>query len=451
MKRIISMLLALTMVFSVASVSFAVEEPMITSSRPVLISENPFADDSIKVYLNNDVIDFTDENGNVVEPQLINDRTMVPMRKIFEVFEADVKWEGTTETVTAVTDEKTIVLQINNNVAKIINSSGETEEITLDSAPVIVNGRTLVPVRFIAESLELKVGWDGTTNSVIIIDVEGLLEIVKENAPTFYEYLTNEYTIPESFAGTADMIFNVKYTNSQDKTQNTNAKFVIDATVNAMNELYEVKMNSKTTGKGPLYQEIKDAKFDKFDINMVMDVENMVGYIKSSLLESEIEDKWLKVKEEAVGVEAVLTNPEQYTTKELVNTLLDEVEMTPTTYSALEILTEMACKFVSDDYFKVSGRTTKTYSYEISLDDLNGLLQEMGMPIDLKDFAKSGKITFSSKYENGVNVSSTFKIAAVVTLESETLDLSFEGTSKTSKINQKISINLPAEKDVVEY
>ena len=451
MKRIISMLLALTMVFSVASVSFAVEEPMITSSRPVLISENPFADDSIKVYLNNDVIDFTDENGNVVEPQLINDRTMVPMRKIFEVFEADVKWEGTTETVTAVTDEKTIVLQINNNVAKIINASGETEEITLDSAPVIVNGRTLVPVRFIAESLELKVGWDGTTNSVIIIDVEGLLEIVKENAPTFYEYLTNEYTIPESFAGTADMIFNVKYTNSQDKTQNTNAKFVIDATVNAMNELYEVKMNSKTTGKGPLYQEIKDAKFDKFDINMVMDVENMVGYIKSSLLESEIEDKWLKVKEEAVGVEAVLTNPEQYTTKELVNTLLDEVEMTPTTYSALEILTEMACKFVSDDYFKVSGRTTKTYSYEISLDDLNGLLQEMGMPIDLKDFAKSGKITFSSKYENGVNVSSTFKIAAVVTLESETLDLSFEGTSKTSKINQKISINLPAEKDVVEY
>ncbi len=451
MKRIISMLLALTMVFSIASVSLAVEEPMITTSRPVLISANPFADDSIKVYLNNDVIDFTDEKGNVVEPQLINDRTMVPMRKIFEVFEADVQWEGETETVTAITDEKTIVLQINNNVAKIINASGETEEITLDSAPVIVNGRTLVPVRFIAESLELKVGWDGTTNSVIIIDVEGLLEIVKENAPTFYEYLTNEYTIPESFAGTADMIFNVKYTNSQDKTQNTNAKFVIDATVNAMNELYEVKMNSKTTGKGPLYQEIKDAKFDKFDINMVMDVENMVGYIKSSLLESEIEDKWLKVKEEAVGVEAVLTNPKQYTTKELVNTLLDEVEMTPTTYPALEILTEMACKFVSDDYFKVSGRTTKTYSYEISLDDLNGLLQEMGMPIDLKDFAKSGEITFSSKYENGVNVSSAFKIAAVVTIESETLDLSFEGTSKTSKINQKISINLPAEKDVVEY
>ena len=158
MKRIISMLLALTMVFSIASVSFAVEETMVTTSRPILISPKPVFDNSIKVYLNNDVIDFTDENGNVVNPQLINDRTMVPMRKIFEVFEADVQWEGETETVTAVTEEKTIVLQINNNVAKVINASGDAEEIILDSAPVIVEGRTLVPVRFIAESLELKVG-----------------------------------------------------------------------------------------------------------------------------------------------------------------------------------------------------------------------------------------------------------------------------------------------------
>ena len=240
MKRIISLLLALTMVFSMATISFAVDDTMITTSRPILISPKPVVDNSIKVYLNNDVIDFTDENGNVVNPQLINDRTMVPMRKIFEVFEADVQWEGETETVTAVTEEKTIVLQINNNIAKIINASGETEEITLDSAPVIIEGRTLVPVRFIAESLELKVGWDGSTNSVIIIDVEELLEVIKENAPTFYEYVTNEYTIPESFAGTADMIFNVKYTNSEDKTQNTNAKFVIGATVNAMQELYTI-------------------------------------------------------------------------------------------------------------------------------------------------------------------------------------------------------------------
>ena len=83
------------------------------------------------VILNGEYVDFTDELGNVVEPQLINDRTMVPMRKIFEVFGANVQWDGETETVTAVTEEKVLKLQINNPVAEVISGvSGETEKIT---------------------------------------------------------------------------------------------------------------------------------------------------------------------------------------------------------------------------------------------------------------------------------------------------------------------------------
>ena len=54
-------------------------------------------------------------------------------------------------------------------IATIKNESGEETEIKLDSAPTIVNGRTLVPVRFIAESLEKKVGWDAENKTVIII------------------------------------------------------------------------------------------------------------------------------------------------------------------------------------------------------------------------------------------------------------------------------------------
>ena len=120
MKRFISMLLALTMVFSIASVSFATD--MVTSA-PILISPKPvaIAERGISVILNGEYVDFTDELGNVVEPQLINDRTMVPMRKIFEVFGANVQWDGETETVTAVTEEKTLKLQINNPVAKVIS------------------------------------------------------------------------------------------------------------------------------------------------------------------------------------------------------------------------------------------------------------------------------------------------------------------------------------------
>jgi hypothetical protein len=49
-----------------------------------------YAADSIKVQLNGEYLDFTDAQGNKVEPQLINNRTMVPLRKIFESLECEV-------------------------------------------------------------------------------------------------------------------------------------------------------------------------------------------------------------------------------------------------------------------------------------------------------------------------------------------------------------------------
>ena len=55
------------------------------------------ADDDISVYLNGNRLDFD------VPPMLIDDRTMVPMRKIFEALEAEVQWDGASQRVTAST------------------------------------------------------------------------------------------------------------------------------------------------------------------------------------------------------------------------------------------------------------------------------------------------------------------------------------------------------------
>ena len=101
-SKIIALVLAMSMLFSMFTTVFAYD--MTTQNDMLLISPNPFADDSIKVLVNDQVIDFTDENGNVVEPKIINSRTMVPMRKIFEVFGANVEWEETTQTITATTE-----------------------------------------------------------------------------------------------------------------------------------------------------------------------------------------------------------------------------------------------------------------------------------------------------------------------------------------------------------
>ena len=66
---------------------------------------NGITSNSIKVQLNGDYIDFTDAEGNIVEPQIVNDRTMVPMRKIFEVFGSDVEWIPETRSIKATTEE----------------------------------------------------------------------------------------------------------------------------------------------------------------------------------------------------------------------------------------------------------------------------------------------------------------------------------------------------------
>ena len=100
-----------------------------------------------------------------VAPRIINGRTLVPMRSIFEAMGVMVEWDGYTQTVTGTKDSKVIRLQIGNSKANINEVS-----VKLDTPATIINGRTFVPVRFIAESLGSKVNWDDKTRTVIIND-----------------------------------------------------------------------------------------------------------------------------------------------------------------------------------------------------------------------------------------------------------------------------------------
>ena len=96
-------------------------------------------------------------------PVIENGRTLVPLRAIFEKIGADVEWNGDTQTVTATKDDITVSLTINNTTA---TKNGEA--ITLDVPAKIINGRTLVPVRFISDCFGVNVDWDGIMQKVIL-------------------------------------------------------------------------------------------------------------------------------------------------------------------------------------------------------------------------------------------------------------------------------------------
>lgn len=112
---------------------------------------------AIKVALNGTYLVF-DQN-----PVNVEGRVLVPMRGIFEAIGASVKWDGSARKVTGTLGAKTIELIIGEKTAKINGKS-----VAMDVPASIVNGSTMVPVRFISESLEKTVVWQKETNTVVI-------------------------------------------------------------------------------------------------------------------------------------------------------------------------------------------------------------------------------------------------------------------------------------------
>jgi len=100
-----------------------------------------------------------------VPPTIIDGRTLVPLRAIFEALNADVVWDNNTKTVTGSKGSTTVVLKINSKTAQV-----NGKNTLLDVPATIVDGRTMVPARFIAESLGQKVGWAENLRTVLITD-----------------------------------------------------------------------------------------------------------------------------------------------------------------------------------------------------------------------------------------------------------------------------------------
>ena len=131
--------------------------PSITPAVPTPATP-PSADD-IKVIVNGTTLTFDQP------PVVVDGRTLVPLRAIFEALGAEVDYEQSTQTVTAVRDNITVSLTIGSN---ILTKNGE--QITLDVPAQIIGGRTLVPARAIAESFGAEVIWDAATRVVTITE-----------------------------------------------------------------------------------------------------------------------------------------------------------------------------------------------------------------------------------------------------------------------------------------
>ncbi len=149
-KRLAFCLAALLMI---QSVSLHAEETPIS----------PNANIEIMLRVGEDTLKINGTDVKVEKPFVENGTTLVPLRVITEAFGAEVVWDGDTKQITLNYKDVTILLKIDD-----INAYVNGQQQTLLLAPRIVNGNTMVPLRFITENFGAEVAWNDTDNSVLV-------------------------------------------------------------------------------------------------------------------------------------------------------------------------------------------------------------------------------------------------------------------------------------------
>ncbi|WP_341299401.1 copper amine oxidase N-terminal domain-containing protein [Lysinibacillus sp. FSL H8-0500] len=116
----------------------------------------------VGVYLNNTKQNYTP--GAYMK----NGTTLVPMKAIFESLGATVSYESATKKVTAIKDNKKIIIGVGNKVA-YVDTNGATSTITLNHPAEIYQGTTMVPLRFVSQALGANVTFD---EAALIVYIE---------------------------------------------------------------------------------------------------------------------------------------------------------------------------------------------------------------------------------------------------------------------------------------
>ena len=147
MKKFVSLLLATLVAFSGIAV-FAANTEIIINGQKAVIAEGM---------------------GKIVKK---DNRTFVPVRFLLEYLDFKVEWDDETQTAVGINNNgESFFVQIGNKTLFYFKEDGRNQEIKeMDVAPFLdtKEGRTYVPLRFLAEAMGYLVGWDGKTETVTL-------------------------------------------------------------------------------------------------------------------------------------------------------------------------------------------------------------------------------------------------------------------------------------------
>ncbi len=152
MKKIISVFLTISLLLTVICLSAC--------------AANPTKNTSIELQVGNPQM-LVNGQAQALDsaPVIVNDRTLVPIRAIIEAMGGTVLWEQSTSTAVLTYGADEIRLTVNSLEAYVNNEANQ-----LDVAPAIINDRTMLPIRFIAEKFNFNVEWNNDTQKITITE-----------------------------------------------------------------------------------------------------------------------------------------------------------------------------------------------------------------------------------------------------------------------------------------
>lgn len=183
------------------------------AGRTVTIEEALADGSQIHILYNDKVVEYED-----VKPVNTEGRVMIPFRAVLEDMGATVEYDDSQRLVTASKGETQIKFTLMDDTI-YINDNGVNSTITMDVPMIIVEGRTLVPIRFMSNALGMQVGWDGDTETVVIMDYDdyfggldaiapNITKLTEQKQPTF----NKEYAGFDVFLSAVGMGDDIKMT-----------------------------------------------------------------------------------------------------------------------------------------------------------------------------------------------------------------------------------------------
>lgn len=363
-KRLGAVVLAVLTIAALTGTALAAEP--VTTAAP-----------AISVQMNGEALTFSD-----AVPEAVDGRTFVPLYAVTEALGAEVNYAPATKTITIQRNGADLSMVLGENKATVVED-GQTRTITMDVIPYAKNNRTYVPIAFVADALGCGVGWDQSTRTVIIADVDALLgDATFDLMDNFSAYCTKQQASKNmTMTGTLDL--NIADKSGAMLTKPVTAKGSIDGVTSdtGLQMSWDLKLSGLSdlagaAGTDPMMQGIVSALSDlKGEVRM--DLETMELYLSlPGVLTGGSGEVWYSVDLSDYWAELLsgmnmtqLTQLQEAGIRDILAAVIQSMPLTDSEYSYASVaeVVEIYTRLLSDQAFTQQGNA---YVAQMKLEDM---------------------------------------------------------------------------------